>query len=244
LTERKKAEEEFAQIFSMSLDMICIADIDTATFLKVNPAFTDTLGFSEQELLDRSFIEFIHPDDAEPTRTVIENKLSKGTKVINFENRYRCKDGSYRWLSWVSHPTPEKGVTYAVARDITDRKNTEAELEESKAMLEATGRLARVGGWELDAATLEVKWTEETYRIHEVPLGYRPPLDGAVNFFHPEDRDRLRRAIQLALDKGEPYDMEVRFVTAKGRHLWTHAVPAGDKGRQDHHAQGHIPGHH
>ncbi len=107
-------------LFSMSLDMICIADINTATFLKVNPAFTTTLGYSEAELLSVPFTDFIHPEDIDPTRQAVAENLRKGKKVINFKNRYRCKNGEYRWLNWVSHPAPEKGVTYAVAHDITD----------------------------------------------------------------------------------------------------------------------------
>ncbi|MFW5635626.1 MAG: PAS domain S-box protein [Thermodesulfobacteriota bacterium] len=106
-------------LFSMSLDMICIADIHTASFLKVNPAFTTTLGYSEAELLSVPFTDFIHPEDLEPTRQAVTESLRKGKKVINFKNRYRCKNGEYRWLNWVSHPAPEKGVTYAVAHDIT-----------------------------------------------------------------------------------------------------------------------------
>ncbi|MGA8241115.1 MAG: PAS domain S-box protein, partial [Desulfobacterales bacterium] len=145
-------------------------------------------------------------------------------KVINFENRYRCKDGNYRWLSWVSHPNTEKGVTYSVARDITDLKLNEEALKNSKALLDATGRMARVGGWELDADTMEVTWTEETYRIHEAPLDHKPPLREAINFFHPEDRPQLELAINHALDHGEPYDMEIRFITAQGNHLWVRTI--------------------
>ena len=88
ITDRKQAEEDLAQIFTMSLDMLCIADISTATFIKVNPAFTRTLGYSEEELLEKSFIDFIHPDDIDSTRSVIENQLMQGTTIINFENRY------------------------------------------------------------------------------------------------------------------------------------------------------------
>jgi PAS domain S-box-containing protein len=220
----QKSEEDFAAIFAMSLDMICIADINTATFVKVNPAFTEILGYGEEELLEKSFLEFVHPEDIHKTRTVVEQKLKMGAKVINFENRYRCKDGTYRWLSWVSHPNTKKGVTFAVARDVTELKRNEAALKKSKAILDATGRMAKVGGWELDAETLNVTWTEETYRIHEVPLDYKPPLEGAINFFHPEDRERLSRGLQRALDYGEPYDMELRFITAKGNQLWTRTI--------------------
>ena len=85
ITERKRAERELQTIFSMSLDMLCIADIHTATFLKINPAFVQTLGFSEEELLGRSFLDFIHPEDMAATRSVIEESLKRGLKVINFK---------------------------------------------------------------------------------------------------------------------------------------------------------------
>jgi PAS domain S-box-containing protein len=143
---RKQAEAELAQLFSMSLDMICIADIKTSTFIKINPAFTEILGYAEEELLEKPFLEFIHPDDLDETRNVLKQELQMGIKVINFENRYKCKDGNYRWLSWVSHPDTKRGVTYAIARDITDWKQNEKALKQSKALLDATGRMARVGG--------------------------------------------------------------------------------------------------
>lgn len=222
--ERKQTEEGLAQIFSMSLDMICIADMSSSTFLKVNPAFTEILGYSEEELLEIPFLDFVHPDDIDITRNVLEQKLQAGAKVINFVNRYRCKDRSYRWLSWVSHPNPEKGLTYAIARDITEWKKNNEALKRSKALLDATGRMARVGGWELNADTTEVTWTEETYRIHEIPPDNKLPIQEAINFFHPEDRPKLEQAIQRSLDYGEPYDMELRFITAKGNHLWTHTI--------------------
>lgn len=120
ISEIRQAQSEQQALFSMSLDMICIADIHTATFLKVNPAFTATLGYSEAELLSVPFTDFIHPEDVEPTRKAVVECLQIGEKFINFKNRYRCKNSEYRWLNWVSHPAPEKGVTYAIAHDITD----------------------------------------------------------------------------------------------------------------------------
>ena len=132
ITDRKQSEEELGRIFEMSLDMICVADIRTATFLKVNPAFTDILGYSEEELLSRPFLEFVHPEDVEPTISLVEEKLLQGEKAINFVNRYRSRDGGWRWLSWVSHPAPEQGITYAVAHDITEQKEAEEALQQSE----------------------------------------------------------------------------------------------------------------
>ncbi|MCP4195879.1 MAG: response regulator, partial [Proteobacteria bacterium] len=108
--------------------------------------------------------------------------------------------------------------------EIAERQRIEDTLHQSRDILNATGKMARVGGWELDAETLEMTWTEQTYRIHEVPLDHKPLLQKAINFYHPEDRDMLSHAIQRALENGEPYDMEIRFITAKGRHLWTRSI--------------------
>ncbi|MCP4942728.1 MAG: PAS domain S-box protein, partial [Planctomycetaceae bacterium] len=74
------------------------------------------------------------------------------------------------------------------------------------------------------AETLDVTWTEQTYRIHEVPLERKPPLQDAINFYHPDDRDRLSQAIQRALEHGEPYDMERRFITTTGKRLWVRTI--------------------
>ena len=81
---RKQTEAELTQIFSMSLDMICIADIKTLTFIKINPAFTEILGYAEEELLKRSFLEFIHPEDLGETRNVLKQNLQMGIKVKKF----------------------------------------------------------------------------------------------------------------------------------------------------------------
>lgn len=129
ITEQKRANEELATIFEMSLNPVCIADLETATFTRVNPAFETVLGYTPEELLGRPFLELIHPDDVAPTLAVNEEKLKAGEKVIHFENRYRAKDGSYRWLDWVSNPVPERGVTYATAYDVTERRETEERLK-------------------------------------------------------------------------------------------------------------------
>src|SRR5581483_5301174 len=101
LTERKRAQqiqEERDRFFELSRDMICVAGFD-GHFKTVNPAWESALGFSREELLARPFIEFVHPDDRAATETEAK-KLSVGGETVNFENRYRAKDGSYHWLAW------------------------------------------------------------------------------------------------------------------------------------------------
>ncbi len=123
LEARKKREEDFENIFNLTNDLVSIASL--THFIRVNPSFTRILGYSEEELLGRPFIEFIHPDDIRPTRDIVEDKLSKGISAINFRNRYRHKNGSYRWLEWMTNSMSSKEHLYATARDITGRIEAE-----------------------------------------------------------------------------------------------------------------------
>ncbi len=135
-TERKKTEEEIKRIFDLSIDMICIADIKTNYLKKINPAFTKTLGYTEEELFAKPFIDFIHPDDKTFTLETLEKTLFHGIPIINFENRYLCKDGTYKWLMWTSKPIPEQGITYTVSRDVTNEKIAKDELNKHRNQLE------------------------------------------------------------------------------------------------------------
>lgn len=115
------------RFFELSLDMLCVLDF-SGHFKRLNPAWEKTLGYTREELMARPFIEFVHPDDRE--RTLAQNKTVRGGGQARFfENRYVCKDGSFRWFLWNAAPDPERGVIYSVARDITDRKAAEDERE-------------------------------------------------------------------------------------------------------------------
>jgi PAS domain S-box-containing protein len=161
--EARGAESDLQRLFDLSPDMLCVADID-GYFRRVNPAFTSTLGYSAEELLGRPFLDFVNPEDREPTSALIEEKLSQGVPVVSFENRYRSKDGSYRWFSWTSCPVPDEGITYAVARDITERKRIEEELRSHRDRLE---QLVSERTRQLEQEMLERKKAEETLRESE-----------------------------------------------------------------------------
>lgn len=126
ITDRKLAQVTCDRFFTISLDLLSIFGFD-ASFQRVNPAWTSILGYSEQELLGKSFLDFIHPDDLE-AMIAESQKLAKGIETLYFENRYRCKDGSYKWLAWSASPSTEQQLLYAVAHDITALKQTEEQF--------------------------------------------------------------------------------------------------------------------
>jgi len=135
--------------FEVSIDMLCQLGFD-GYFKRLNPAWERTLGFTIEELKSRPFIEFVHPDDRE--RTLDQNaRVRAGDQAVGFENRYLCKDGSYRWLLWNAAPEFGERTIYSVARDITARKRAEEDRE----------RLVR----ELRAALAEVRTLREILPI-------------------------------------------------------------------------------
>jgi PAS domain S-box-containing protein len=117
-TERKRLESENQSLLDNSMDMICVANFD-GYLTKINPSWSRVLGWSEEELLARRFIDLVHPDDLPITIQEME-KLRRGEDVKNFENRYRRKDGEYVWMSWNSHAVGE--MIYAVVRDTSEQR--------------------------------------------------------------------------------------------------------------------------
>jgi PAS domain S-box-containing protein len=128
---------------------------------------------------------------------------------------------------------PVEGAGYAniYGRDITKQVQASEALQKSEALLRETQRMAQVGGWELDLETQQVVWTEEVYHIHEVPPDFETNLENALSFYAPEYRPLLVQAIQRAAETGEPWDLELEFITATGRRLWVRAI--GKVERQD-----------
>lgn len=128
----RELEDRF---FDLSIDMLCYLDF-SGYFKRLNPAWERTLGFTRAELMSRPFIEFVHPDDRE--RTLRQNReVRGGGQARLFENRYVCKDGSFRWFFWNATPDLGRRLIYAVARDITARKEAEQERERLLAELQA-----------------------------------------------------------------------------------------------------------
>jgi PAS domain S-box-containing protein len=143
---RARAQEELDRIFVLSPDLIAIADFD-GRFTRVNPAVEQVLGYTQEEFVGRPYVDLIHPDDRE--RTAAEaSAIGEGKRALSFENRYLRKDGSHRVLEWTSTPVVEEGLMYGVARDVTERRRAEEEVErlaEEQAALRRVATLVAQG---------------------------------------------------------------------------------------------------
>jgi PAS domain S-box-containing protein len=129
-------------IWQLSIDLLSVIDMESATFDAVNPAWISTLGWRIDEIEGRPYAEFAHPDDLGASTTAFE-QVRAGSPVMHFENRYRARNGDWRWLSWVA--VPEDGKLYSVTRDVTDEKARQAELEEAQEQLRQAQKMEAVG---------------------------------------------------------------------------------------------------
>jgi two-component system, sensor histidine kinase and response regulator len=138
LTESKHTGDTLDRFFTVSLDLLCIAGLD-GYFKRVNPAWERTLGYTTEEMTESPFLAFVHPDDRANTIAEYE-KLAAGADTISFENRYRAKDGSYKWMLWNAKPFPEDQLIFAAARDITERKQAEERMQQLKEEAESANQ--------------------------------------------------------------------------------------------------------
>jgi len=135
VADKLEAETKRNRFFTLSLDLLAIASFDDF-FIQLNPVWESTLGFSSAELRSKSLLEFVHPEDRTATSEQL-TQIKMGTAPAYFENRYRCADGSFRWLGWTAAPFPAEQLVYIFARDITDRKTAETEIKGLNVELES-----------------------------------------------------------------------------------------------------------
>jgi PAS domain S-box-containing protein len=214
ISERKKLEESSKaadKFFSMSLDMLIIASSDK--FIKVNPAVTKTLGYSEEELLNQPFLTYVHPDDVEITKKEVA-KLQTGIVSLKFENRYICKDGSFKWILWSVYPDVATGLLYAVARDITEIKAAEKSLAEADKFFNMSYELFVVA-----KGDYFIKVNPAFTRI----LGFsQKEMDEKpfLSFSHPDDLKASTEAIEKLKNGGTMLNYRARALCKDGSYKW------------------------
>ncbi len=224
VTKRKKVEEERDRFFNLSIDMKCICGFD-GYFKQMNPAWEKTLGWTRQELMSRPYLSLVHPDDREATIKAVEG-LSRGETVVGFDNRYLCKDGSYRWVSWNAFPFKKEQLIFAVARDITGRKQMDEQLrrhvEEIKMLNRSiTQRLVQ----KISQIDNVSKIRERLRKVADVSTGLNLVLDagldnlgldvGAVLIIDPEGNTARLRAFKSKIEGvkvDESYPLNANFV--------------------------------
>ncbi|HVQ13466.1 MAG TPA: ATP-binding protein, partial [Vicinamibacterales bacterium] len=197
--ERKWAGEDLDRFFKLSPDLLCVATFD-GYFVRVNPAWQTVLGYSEEEMRASPFKDFVHPDDQEATADAM-SALTTGAQVIDFENRYRARDGSYTRLQWTCAPFIHQGLIYAVARDVTDRRAAEEALQQNAEHLSQLVKELEVARQRAEQATV-AKGEFLANMSHEI----RTPMNAIIGMtdltlqtrLTPQQREYIRTARESA----------------------------------------------
>jgi PAS domain S-box-containing protein len=218
-------------LFNLSLDMLCMADLD-GYFRLVNSAFENTLGYPRQVLLETPFMEFVHPDDKAAT-TEAMMVLATGESLPYFENRYRCHDGSYKWIAWTCAPVTEAGHLYAVARDITRQKELQDDLEKQNDLLKNILSNVPAAVFWKDRNSVYLGANEKIAR--DAGLHSPDELVGKTDYdlsWAREQADFYRECDRQVMDSGEPMlNIEETQKQADGKEvsLLTSKVPLLDE---------------
>lgn len=211
-------------ISTNSAEMICMHETD-GTYTYVSPAVKTLLGYSPRELVGTNPYHLFHPQDLERIAAESHEPANKGDARPTVEYRIKRKDGNYIWFDTATQPvTDDDGNVIALqttSRDISEKKRLELLLSESQ-------KMTNVGGWEFNLQTGELFWTEEVYRIHDLDVNETIDVERALSFYPDESRQLVQDAMAEVQSTGESRDLEVPFVTAKGKNIWVRVFLAAE----------------
>lgn len=196
--------------------------------VELNESFAAMLGYPREAMLGMHVSEWDVRSSADAlNRMVAKVRVGDRFKLLT---RHRRRDGGVLdvEVAVVGVHIDGQDLLYCSARDVTARSEAERELRASRELLDRTGRLARVGGWEVDLRSGSLTWSDETCRIHGVPVGHRPTLMQALDFTEPAHRPLIETAVDLALHEGKPWDLQLGLHTPDGRQVWVRSVGAAE----------------
>lgn len=187
------------------------------------------LGYDNNEKSFKQMLKGIsHPEDFKRINSWFKKRMTSKDKTPH-ENQFRIKkeDGSIIHAKVIAYAEIKNGKAiklFGTIQDISDEIKEKEQWKRLNELLKDTGDMAKVGGWELNPQTLELYWTDQTYIIHELPIGALPSLEDGINYYHPDYRDIIQDAVTKALEKGISYDLELKLITAKNNEIWVRAI--------------------
>ncbi len=225
-TDERRRSAEMLDLVLRSGDMgMWDLDVPTGRFTANDREF-EMFGHDPADPAARAldWRTLVHPDDRAPLQAAMLRHLAGETPAYTSEHRMRHRSG--HWV-WVRHHAivVARGASGSPLRivgthtDVSARVDGRQALEHARSLLQRMGTIAKVGGWELELATGHLSWTDEVYRIHEVDRSIEPALLSAIDFYAPEARPLIQAAVEAGMSHGTAWDLELPFITAKGRRL-------------------------
>lgn len=240
ITERKRAEQQLRQseerasiMFQKAAYPAMLSRLSDGAIVDVNEAFEETFGFRRPEVIGRRHDDLNMQRDA-VQRDRLSQLLRDTGRVRDYQLVLYTKSGFARIVVLNMDIVEIGGTQYALqtAQDITDRLEAEKEVRRKDELLRMTSVMARVGGWEFDTASMEGTWTDEVAAIHDMDPADPTNVNIGISFYLPEYRTRIEAAIRDAIEKAQPYDLELEMISAKGKRKWVRsmAIPVVENG--------------
>ncbi|MBO6586867.1 MAG: PAS domain S-box protein [Gracilimonas sp.] len=224
ITDRKKIEDELKwekRFIDRAINSIpglfYVLDED-GNYVRINDDFINTLGYSREEIDTMNPIDFYEPEDQPRVTEAIQKAFTEGSASLI--SRIRTKSGKLPYYYLTGAHFEENGNNYILGTgiDISDQVHTRELYSQAQ-------EIAKIGAWEYDLIKNELHWTEATKQIHEVDTDYKPNVDEALKFYKEgESRERINEVVENAIENGEPYDVELQIITAKGNEKWVRAM--------------------
>src|SRR6478609_4991516 len=204
-------------------DFICVSDLNKK-LVDFNLVFINKLGYSKKELLLNSFKEYIYPEDLAKTEKAIL-ALLEDKQTVMFENRILTKKGEFITVQWTSIINPSKNLIYSIGRDITEIRNIQEKLSSSENLLNDAQRIAKIGSWEFNLLNNDLLWSNELYRIFEIPTEDNPNLfENYLNHFDEEDKSLLKSKINECIQTKKPYELIHKIKLPDNRIKWIYGT--------------------
>ncbi len=237
VTERKKvevalqaSEQEFRSLAESMPQIVWITRPDGWN-IYFNQQWVDYTGLTLEESNGHGWNKPFHPDDQQRAWDAWQY-ATQNDATYSLECRLRRADGAYRW--WLIRGVPLRDASgkilkwFGTCTDIEEIKQTTEALQETQVMLARTEEIGKLGGWEFDINTMQQTWTKAIYAIHEVDFTGQPTVEQGISFYTPESRPIIEQAVQRAIEHGEPFDLELEIITAKGNRRAVHTIGRHD----------------
>lgn len=233
ITNEKLTEDEIKQsnqrnrIFVEQAPRVMAMFDNNMCYMAASQQWIKDYNLSGKQIIGRSHYE-IFPEIGDDWKKIHQECLQGDINQCD-EAPFKRADGTVQWLSWEVRPwfisEGNIGGLIMYTADITHLKQKDQEKKRIEEILDKTNEVARIGTWEVDLKSGKALWSRITREIHEVPEGYEPDIETAINFFKQgESQSKIQRVVTEAIEKGTPYDVEVELVTAKGNIVWARAI--------------------
>ena len=223
--QRAESEQRYRDVIRAAGEYVWEIDID-GVYTYITKQAEAVKGYSHDELIGRTPLAFMPQEDVPPTLRVLSEARASG-EPFTLVHRNITPEGAVRWERVSGVPVRDDGQLVGfrgTGLDITERKEAEQALAESRALLRRAESMSHVGGWEYDVEAEALSWTEEVYRIHELPLDATPSAEMGIDFYARDAQPTIREAMERAIEDGVGYDLELPFITAKGNFRWVRTI--------------------